>query len=154
MISADLMIDRISSTSSMRTGSKICLYPSTTSIAVSTSSAPHTQKYCALLSCPEYSSVAVSCIEFVLTQSKGRSSPYDLRRQQIHQRENEHPHQIDEVPVQPGHFHILRIVIFRFQKQDDRSHDQPDQQNVNAVMKHVVRRNQQISHQPKHADNR
>ena len=49
-----------SSTSSMRTGSNICLYPSTTSIAVRTSSAPHTQKYCPLLS----SCVATSCIVF------------------------------------------------------------------------------------------
>ncbi len=32
MISADLMIDKTSSSSSMCTGSKICLYPSTTSI--------------------------------------------------------------------------------------------------------------------------
>src|SRR5580692_12552995 len=70
MISADLMIDKINSTSSMRTGSKICLYPSTTSIAVSTSSAPQTQKYCALLSCPEYSSLAASCIVEVLAQFK------------------------------------------------------------------------------------
>src|SRR5579872_2353898 len=99
MISADLMIDRIRSTSIIRTGSKICLYPSTTSIPVRTSSAPHTQKYCPLLS----SCAVVSCICFPLCFSvtpvvKGLG---DLRRHQIHQREDEHPHQIHEVPVQP-----------------------------------------------------
>src|SRR5450631_3914228 len=154
MISADLIIDRTKSTSSIRTGENTCLYPSTTSIAVSTSSAPQTQKYCPLLS----SCVAASCIEFILafdraysrscsnssrfwvaqrfqrcdqasspTRALAPAVPAFLRhlgRQQIHQRENKHPHQIDEVPVQPRHFHILRVIILRLQKQDDRRHNQ------------------------------
>src|SRR6476660_5221992 len=52
------MTDNNSKASSMRTGENTCLYPNTTSMAVSTSSAAQTQKYCALLS----SCFATSCI--------------------------------------------------------------------------------------------
>src|SRR5271169_6525366 len=104
MISADLMIDRISSTSSMRSGAKTCLYPSTTSIAVSTNNAPHTQKYCPLLSsCAATSCIvcSLSCSFRWLVAGGERNSLRDLRRHQIHQRENEHPHQVHEMPVEP-----------------------------------------------------
>src|SRR5437660_11188284 len=106
MISADLITDNSSSTSSIRTGENICLYPKTTSMAVSTSSAAQTQKYCPLVSC-----VAVSCIVRILCVLCGE--PFvavlrNFRRHQIHQRENEHPHQIDKVPVQPADFNVVR----------------------------------------------
>src|SRR5437588_3993049 len=58
MIRADLITDNSSRASSMRRGEKTCLYPRTTSIAVRTSRAPHTQKYCPLVS----SCFATSCI--------------------------------------------------------------------------------------------
>src|ERR1700730_8894121 len=144
MMSADLMIDRTSSTSSMCTGSKICLYPSTTSTAVSTSNAPQTQKYCPLLSSCA-ACVATSCMSEVLLfvlDVLGKLSLGDLRRHQIHQREDEHPHQIDEVPVKPSNFHIMRIVVFGFQKQNHCRDDQSNQQRLDAIMKYIVRRNQ------------
>src|ERR1700676_1556988 len=68
MISADLINDKISSTSSIRTEANTCLYPSTTSIAVSTSNAPHTQKYWPLLSSCVAACVATSCMAEVLAQ--------------------------------------------------------------------------------------
>src|SRR5208282_6704328 len=34
-----------------------------------------------------------------------------LNRQDVHQREDEHPHQVHEVPVQPRHFHIFRTQL-------------------------------------------
>src|SRR5689334_15831970 len=118
IISADLMIDSSSRTSSIRTGENTCLYPSTTSIAVSTSRAPQTQKYCPLASscfatsCIRESSVClcVPCGEFVLG---------NLSRHQIHQREDKHPHQINKVPVQPANLHIVRVVILRLEKPND-----------------------------------
>src|ERR1700730_7067826 len=134
MMSADLITERISSTSSIRNASKICLYPSQTSTAVRTSSAPHTQKYWALLS----SCVVASCMfrvlaplqRFVFRDSyqgmplgipqmqhcQSRLQPLglrDLRGHQIDQREDEHPHQVDKVPIESRCFDIMGIVVFR-----------------------------------------
>src|SRR5271163_2981954 len=136
MISADLITDSTSSTSSMRTGSKICRYPSQTSTAVRTSNAPHTQKYWPLPS----SCFATSCIVF--------SPQLDLGRHQVDQGEDEHPDQVDEVPIQSRHLHILRVVILRLQEQNNGRHNQTHQQRVNQVMKNIVRWNQKISCEP------
>src|ERR1700722_7495681 len=147
MIRADLITERGSRTSSMRNGSNTWGWASTTSIAVRTSSAPHTQKYCPLLS----SCVAASCVIVSLGNELASSNP---RRHQINQRKDEHPHQVDEVPVQSGHFHIVRVVVFRLQKQNDGAHEQADQQRVNAVVEEIIRRNQKISRHVNHSQNR
>src|SRR6266852_40255 len=36
----------------------------------------------------------------------------NLGRHQINQRKDEHPHQIDEVPVEPGNFDVSGIIDF------------------------------------------
>src|ERR1700733_11027687 len=78
----------------------------------------------------------------------------NLRRHQIHQRENKHPHQIHKMPIQTRHFHIMRVIIFRLQKNNDARNNQPNQQLMHAVMKNIVRRNQKVSRQPQHSQNR
>src|SRR5215472_7665226 len=131
MINADLITERMISTS----------------IAVRTSSAPQTQKYCPFVS----SCFATSCmIENPRSKSSashnssdklhrstaafsrrasqprtGAFSPFlcHLRRHQVHQREDEHPHQVDKVPVQSRHLNVMRVVIFRLQKENHRRHD-------------------------------
>src|SRR5579864_5963660 len=159
MISADLITDNSSNTSSIRTGENTCLYPNTTSMAVSTSSAAQTQKYCPLVSC-----VAVSCISGSLNQARigcpillsrflrkrvgiltSQTCPgprlADLRRHQIHQWEDEHPHQINKVPIQPANFNVVRVVVLRFEKHDHRSHEQSDTQCMHRIVKYIAGRN-------------
>src|ERR1700722_6124565 len=162
MISADLITERSSRTSSMRTGWNTWREASTTSIAVSTSSAPHTQKYCPLLS----SCVAASCVIFSLsgkppdisvkplsTHSR-QTTPSNPGRHQVNQREDKHPHQVDEVPVKSRYFDIMRVVVFRLQKQNHGRHDQADQQRVDAVVEDIIRRNQKVSRHIDHSQNR
>src|SRR5215469_7324187 len=161
MMSADLMTDSNSSASSMRTAEKTCLYPSTTSMAVKISNAPQTHKYCVLLPSCVVATLCISSLSLRILSSRNGSSLAEgsaclrnLRRHQIDQREDEHPHQIDEVPIQSRDFHVMRVVILRLQEQHDRSYDQPDQQGVNQVVKNVVGRNEQKSRQPNRSQNR
>jgi hypothetical protein len=49
--------------------------------------------------------------------------PLNLRRHQINQWKNEHPNQIHKVPIQPGDFHIMRVIIFRLQKDNHGRND-------------------------------
>src|ERR1022692_4059500 len=152
MISADLMIERIIRASSICSGSKTRLYASTTSTAVRSSSAPQTQKYCPL---PSSCVAAAVCIMLspkllvLLARSFGAGCPSVALRfllvhacgHQIDQRENKHPDQVHEVPIQSRDFHVVRIVIFGFQNQDHGRHDEPRQQCVDSVVKHTVRWN-------------
>src|ERR1017187_2416600 len=60
-----------------------------------------------------------------------RSSPGSYltnpRGHQIDQREDEHPHQVDEVPVEAADFHVLRFELAaRHPLRDDREINQPD----------------------------
>src|SRR6476661_8531104 len=119
---------------------------STTSMAVRTSRAPQTQKYCPLAS----SCVATSCISSLSVflgdpDDSGVCSSVNPGRHQINQRENKHPDQIHKVPVQARDFHIMRVVVLWLEKENDRSDDQPKEQRVNAVMEDIVRRDQEVS---------
>src|SRR5246127_1037520 len=140
-MSADLMTDKISSTSSICTADIIrLLYPSQTSMAVRARSPPQTQKYCPLLS----SCFATSCMS--------RSSVYscalcgeaflavvrNLRRHQIHQREDKHPHQINKVPIQPANFNVVRIVVLGLKKHDHGSDEESETKCVHRVVKYVA----------------
>src|SRR5256885_16413227 len=115
-------------------------------MAVSASNAPHTQKYCPLLS----SCAAVACI----IQALSIGSLRNLRRHQVHQWEDEHPHQVNEVPIQPRNFDILRVIVLRLQKQNDYRYQERETQHVNSVVKNIVRGNQKISCDPKHSQDR
>src|SRR5882724_3100006 len=59
----------------------------------------------------------------------------NLGRHQIDQRENKHPNEIDEMPVQAGDFDIGGVIDLWFQPQNDRAYDSGNQQDVSAVMK-------------------
>src|SRR5579864_5576552 len=121
-------------------------------MAVRTSKAPQTQKYCPLAS----SCVATSCISSPLRflcdpDDAGYRSSANPGRHQINQREDKHPDQIHKVPVQARDFHIMRVVVYRLEKENDRSHDHPNQQRVNAVTENIVRRDQEVPCKPNRA---
>src|SRR5438876_12377867 len=55
------------------------------------------------------------------------SAPLYFGRHQVNQRENEHPDQIDEVPVETGHFDILGLKLAAHDRlADDAEIDQTD----------------------------
>src|SRR5207248_3267604 len=104
MIRAALTTERPIRITSMMTG-VTCSYARNTSMPVKISSRIQTVVKLLIVPC----SASSTC---VASWALMRVSPLrHLDGHQIHQREHEHPHQVDKVPVQPGHFDVFILEL-------------------------------------------
>src|SRR5581483_5903853 len=96
-------------------GVNTCSYARTTSTAVKISSATHTKKYGFLLSSCSTAAglIAMWCI---VLPRRNEMPLHDLGGHQIHQRENEHPHQVYEMPVQSRYLDVMSVIDLRLQE--------------------------------------
>src|SRR5579863_4432931 len=82
-----------------------CSYARTTSRPVMASSHPQTKKNVRLLAS---TCSAASCMSSVNLRSiLARGALCHLVRHQVDERENEHPDQVDKVPVESAHFDVV-----------------------------------------------
>src|SRR5580692_12549534 len=73
----------------------------------------------------------------------------DLGGHQINQRKNEHPNQVDEMPVETGDLDVRGVVDLGLKPQDDGTDDRGKQQHMGAVVEGAVSWSAQPSRQPK-----
>ena len=73
----------------------------------------------------------------------------DFGRHQVHQWEDEHPHQVNEVPVQSRYLDIVRVIILGLQEENRGRDNCGDQENMNSNVEYIAGRRNQPTNQPK-----